>query len=321
MQALVLLENDAPLYHGEWEDPQPGEGETVVYLRAAALNHRDVFITQGLYPGIHYPVILGSDGAGTLDDGREVLINPAMGWGDDPHAQSPNFNILGLPRDGTFAERVVAPKEKIYDKPAHLSWEAAAALPLTGVTAYRALFNRGQLRQNDRVLISGIGGGVALFLFQFATAAGAEVWVTSGSEKKIERAVGMGAKGGANYKAEDWPEQLKKQAGGFDLIIDGAGGPGFGHFLKLCRPAARIVIYGGTLGKLPALRPQIIFWKQLSILGSTMGTDAEFAAMLEFVTKHRIEPVIDKVFPLSEGQRAFERMEKGLQFGKIVLKM
>lgn len=318
MKALVLKSEETPLYYGDWDDPVPGDGEVLVDLKAASLNHRDVFITQGKYPGIRYPVILGSCGAGVLEE-REVLINPAFDWGDDPHVQSRHFHILGLPRNGTFAEQVAVPPEKVYDKPPHLTWAEAAALPLAGMTAYRAVFTRGQLRTGERVLISGIGGGVALFAFQFALAAGASVWVTSGSRAKIDRAVELGARGGVVYREEDWPALLKEKAGGFDLIIDSAGGSGFSHFLRLCRPAARIVTYGGTRGAIPPLSPQILFWKQLSILGSTMATDAEFGAMLAFVSDHQLRPVVDQVLPLAEGQRAFERMAEGRQFGKIVL--
>ena len=318
MKALVLKSEETPFYYGDWDDPVAGDGEVIVDLKAASLNHRDVFITQGKYPGIRYPVILGSCGAGMLE-GREVLINPAFDWGDDPRAQSRNFHILGLPRNGTFAERVAVPLGKVYDKPPHLSWVEAAALPLAGMTAYRAVFSRGQLRTGERVLISGVGGGVALFALQFALAAGASVWVTSGHRAKIDRAVELGAEGGAIYREEDWPAQLKEKAGEFDLIIDSAGGPGFSHFPRLCRPAARIVTYGGTRGPIPQLSPQILFWKQLSIMGSTMATDEEFAAMLAFVTDHQLSPVVDQVLPLAAGRRAFKRMAQGRQFGKIVL--
>lgn len=289
----------------------------IVQLKAAALNRRDVFVTQGLYPGIRFPVILGSDGAGLLD-GRPVVINPAMNWGDDPRAQSRQFHILGLPKNGTLAQQVAVPAGKVYDKPVHLNWEQAAALPLGGMTAYRALFTRGQLRSGERVLVSGIGGGVAVFVLQFARAIGAEVWVTSGSSEKLDRARALGARGGVNYREDNWPDQLKEQAGGFDVIVDSAGGPGFAHFLKLCNPAARIVSYGGTLG-MAQLSPQILFWKQISILGSSMATDEEFGAMLRFVEQHRIEPVVDSVVSMADGQAAFDRMAKGLQFGKIVL--
>ena len=143
MKALVLKSQDQPFFYGDWEEPTPGEGEVVVDIRAASLNRRDVFITQGKYPGIHYPVMLGSCGAGMLG-GREVIINPALDWGDDPRAQSRRFQILGLPRNGVFAARLAIPEAKVYDKPAHLGWAAAAALPLAGMTAYRALFTRGR---------------------------------------------------------------------------------------------------------------------------------------------------------------------------------
>lgn len=320
MKALVLKSKEEAFYYGDWEEPKPGAGEVVVEMRAAALNHRDVFITQGLYPNIKYPAILGSDGAGIVD-GREVLINPAMEWGDDPRVQSKDFHILGLPRNGTFAEKVAVPEDKLYDKPRHLNWESAAALPLAGLTAYRALFTRGLLQSGERVLITGIGGGVALLALQFALAAGAEVWVTSGADKKIGHAKAMGAKGGANYKSDDWEEQLRQQTGSFDLILDSAGGEGFAALIKLCRPGGRLVTYGGTRGRIPKLSPQIIFWRQLSILGSTMGTDKEFGEMLAFVSRHEIQPEVDEVFPLSQGSTAFERMDKGLQFGKIVFRI
>lgn len=318
MKALVLRGENEPLYYGEWEDPAAKEGEKIVDLRAAALNHRDVFITQGLYPGIRFPIILGSDGAG-LAGGREVVINPSIGWGPDPERQAKGYHILGLPQNGTFAEKVAVAEKQLYDKPPHLNWEQTAALPLGGLTAYRALFTKGRLRSGERVLISGIGGGVALTAFQLALAAGAEVYVTSGSEEKIQEAIAMGAAGGVNYKTEKFEKVLSERSGGFDVILDSAGGDGFARLLKTCRPAARVVTYGGTLGYVNKLSPQIIFWKQLSILGTSMGTDQEFADMLDFVNKHKIVPVVDSVFSLAEGSDAFERMDKGLQFGKIVL--
>jgi len=169
-------------------------------------------------------------------------------------------------------------------------------------------------------LISGVGGGVALFAFQFAIAAGAEVWVTSGTGWKIDNAMKMGAAGGINYKNADW-KSFGKESGGFDVIIDSAGGDGFSNLIKVANPGARICFYGGTRGKITALNPQIIFWKQLSIFGSTMGTDEEFKDMVDFVDQHEIIPVIDSVYSLKDGNDAFKRMENGLQFGKIVLKI
>jgi len=320
MKALVLKGKDIPLYFGEWPDSEPEEGEEIVNLKAAAMNHRDVFITQGLYPGIRYPIVLGSDGVG-LSGSKEVVINPALDWGADPRVQSSSFEVLGLPREGTFAEKIRIPADRLHDKPAHLSWSEAAALPLGGLTAYRALFTRGQLKAGEKVLIHGVGGGVALFGLQFALAAGAEVYVTSGSEEKIERAVEMGARKGIRYREEGWAQTIGKQTGGFDLILESAGGAGFNDLITCAAPGGRVVTYGGTRGKIPNVSPQKIFWKQLSILGSTMGSDQDFEDMLAFVTEKKIVPVIDSERPLSEGAAGFERMARGLQFGKIVFQI
>lgn len=317
MKALVFQAAHEALLYQEMDAPQAREGHQVVRLRAAALNHRDVWISQGLYPGIRPGVVLGSDGMG-LADGREVIINPGMNWGDKPSVQGKDYHILGMPSHGTFAEEVLVRSDKIVHTPLHLSPEEAAALPLAGLTAYRALFTKCRLRKGERVLISGVGGGVALFALQFALAAGAEAWVTSGSEWKIEQAVNMGATGGINYKQADW-RAFGKESGGFDVIIDSAGGDGFANLVELARPGGRICFYGGTRGKINHLNPQIIFWKQLSIFGSTMGTDAEFRDMVNFVGDHEISPVIDSVYPLKDGNEAFQRMANGLQFGKIVL--
>ncbi|MBR9919273.1 MAG: zinc-binding dehydrogenase [Bacteroidetes bacterium] len=320
MKALLLKSADAPLTYEDFKLPAAKSGEVEVEVKAAALNHRDVWITKGKYPGIQFPAIMGSDVAGLLD-GREVVVNPGIGWGASAEFPDKDFHILGMPTYGGFAERLIIQEDQIFDKPPHLSFEEAAALPLAGLTAYRAVFSRGKIQETDKVLITGIGGGVALQAFQFAHAMGASVYVTSGSEEKIQRAVGMGAAGGVNYKAEDWPQQLKEMAGGFNLIIDSAGGPGFTSLIKLTRPGARIVTYGGSLGKIPNVSPQLIFWRQLSILGTSMGSPREFANMLTFVRERKIYPIVDKVFPLSEGEKAFDRMAEGAQFGKIVLQV
>lgn len=318
MKALILNQKDAPLHYGEAPMPEAARGEVLVQLHAAALNRRDWWITQGQYPGIVYPIILGSDGAGVAE-GREVILNPAFDWGENPAYPSKSFQILGLPKNGTFAEWVAVPHRQVYDKPAHLNMEQAAALPLGGLTAFRAVFTKGQLRAGEKVLVTGAGGGVALLAIQLALAAGAQVWVTSGSDEKIERTRNMGCQGGVNYREADWSKQLQQQAGGFDLIVDSAGGEGFGLFPKICNPGARIVTYGGTLGPISSLSPQPVFWKQLSILGTSMGTDQEFADMVQFVSQHRIVPVVDRVYALEDGQSAFDQIGKGGQFGKVVV--
>ncbi len=320
MKALVVNALHQGLDFQEMPAPHAGKTAAVVTLRAAALNHRDLFITQGLYAGIKFPTILGSDGAGEYR-GRAVVIDPSLDWGDDPRAQGRSFKVLGMPDDGTFAQQIAIPRTNLHPKPDHLSWEQAAALPLAGVTAWRVLFTRCQLRAGERVLITGIGGGVALTALQMAVAAGAEVFVTSGSDEKLQKAGALGAKGGANYHQAEWDKNLKKEAGGFDLILDSAGGDGFAALLGLCNPGARIGVYGGTLGKINGMSPQPLFWKQVSILGSTMGTRLDFKRMLAFVGKHEIVPVIDAVFPLFKGNEALSKMDSGGQFGKIVLKI
>ncbi|MEN0048593.1 MAG: zinc-binding dehydrogenase, partial [Bacteroidota bacterium] len=252
---------------------------------------------------------------------RKVIINPNIDWGNDEAVQTLYYQILGMPENGTFAEYIAVKEDRLHDMPAHLTIEEAAALPLGGLTAYRAAFTKCQIKKGDKVLISGVGGGVALFACQFAIAAGAEAYVTSSSEEKIQRAVELGAKGGFLYTDETWIKQVRKAIGGVDAIIDSAAGDGFANFLKICNPAARICFYGGTRGKINNLNPQLMFWKQVSVFGSTMGSDKEFGEMVEFVNKHKIKPVIDEVYDLENGAEAFKKMAAGKQFGKLVLKM
>jgi len=311
--------------------PQPAAGEVAVDLRAAALNHRDLWIKAGQYAGLKWPCRPGSDGAGVVVAagegvdrswiGREVILYPALHWGEDPAAQGAAFQILGLPRDGTLAERIVVPAAQLAPKPAHLSWEEAAALPLAGVTAYRAVFSRAQLQPGERVLVTGIGGGVALFALQFAVAHGAEVWVTSGSPDKIARAVALGAQGGADYTQPGWAAELGRREGGFDVIVDSAGGEGFESLLGLAAPGGRVVFFGATRGNPPVLPMRTVFWRQLSLLGTTMGSPADWQAMIAWVGQRRIAPVVSDVLPLARAAEAFALMERGGQFGKIVLRI
>jgi zinc-binding alcohol dehydrogenase/oxidoreductase len=320
MKALVLKKTDTYPHLREIELKQ-SQQKVKVKVKAAALNHRDVWICKGMYPGIQYPIILGSDGAGEYD-GKKVLINPSHQWGEHEYYQEASYMILGLPENGTFAEYLHVEEKYIHDIPGHLDYTQAAALPLAGLTAYRALFSRARLQGGERVFINGIGGGVALFAFQFALAHGAEVWVSSGSQEKMDRALSEGAKGAVNYRSEDWSKSVVKQCGhGFDVIIDGAGGAGFHHLMRLANPGTRIAVYGGTRGAIPQLNTQQLFWKQISILGSTMGSEKDFAAMLDFVSQYKIVPFIDSIYPLRESKQAFERMDKGAQFGKIVFNL
>ena len=297
--------------------PVPAADESLVRVRAAAFNRRDVFITQGLYPGIEVPRTLGSDGAGTLPDGREVVIDPMLDWGDDSHVWSPKASILGMPRDGTFAQYVAVPSGNVYDKPAHLTMEEAAALPLAGLTAYRALVTRGEVRAGETVLVPGIGGGVQTFVLLFAKALGARTIVTSGSDAKLERARALGADVTINYAVNpDWHKALKR--GEVDLVVDSSGGDTLNKAFGVVRPGGRIVIYGGTrLESTFRLFP--LFWNHLDIRGTSMGSPADFQAMLELVNRHEIRPAVDRVYPMDQVAAAAERMAQSEQFGKIVL--
>ena len=339
MKAILLTEKKQPVQYADAPTPTAGPGEVLIKLRAAALNHRDVFVQQGLYPGIKLPVILGSDGAGVVVEtgegvdtnwrGQAVIINPALNWGDNPAFYGSDFQILGMPTNGTFAEYIIIDGKSIHHKPDHLSFEQAAAFPLAGLTAWRALMTRAGLRAGDgpaeKVLITGIGGGAALFALQFAVASGAEVWVTSGSDEKLEKASELGAAGGINYREPDWHKALLAKTGGdktggyFNVIIDSAGGAGFARLIDVAAPGGRIAFFGGTTGNITDIIPSKVFFKQLTILGTTMGTETEFADMIAFVNDHQLIPTVDEIIPLADAQLALHKMDTGKQFGKIIL--
>ncbi len=334
MKAIVLREVGGPekLRLEEVTDPQPGPGEVVVRLKTAALNHRDVWIRIGKYAGIKLPIILGSDGAGEVAAigsdvdlsliGRAVVIYPAFDWGPDERVQK-NFRILGLPDNGTYAQFVKVPAANVYPKPTQLSWEETAALPVAALTAYRAVVTRAKMQSGETVLVTGIGGGVAVFALQIAKKLGAKVFVTSGSDAKIARARELGADGSANYRTQDWVKEIRSMMGGRgpDVVIDSAGGETFDKAIDLVRPGGRVVIYGATLGAAKELQLRRIFWKQLDVLGSTMGTPKEFPEAIKLYSEGGLRPVIDKVFPLEEAPEAHRRMEQAEQFGKIVLRI
>ncbi len=330
MKAVVLKDKNEPLTWTTAEKPECGPGEVLVNIKAAAFNHRDLWIQKGQYAGLRYPIILGSDGSGVVTAAGEgvvdnwinknIMINPGMKWGDARDFHSRDFKVLGLPDNGTFAEYVKVPVEYLYEKPGYLSFEAAAAIPLAAITAYRALFTRGQIQKGQKVLITGIGGGVALMALQMALAVGAEVFVTSGSDEKIRKAEKLGAKIGVNYKISQWYKLFQSAVDGFDVIIDSAAGDEFKNFVDLANPGGRIVLYGGTQGPITTLNPQKIFWKHLSIMGTTMGTPDEFEAMIALFEAHKICPVIDEIFDMAEAEKAIRKMDDARQFGKLVLR-
>ncbi|HPF58917.1 MAG TPA: zinc-binding dehydrogenase [Candidatus Competibacteraceae bacterium] len=310
--------------------PEPGPGQVRIRLHASALNRRDVWITLGQYPGIRLPCSMGSDGAGIVDQlgpgapanllGQEAVIYPAYGWGSNPRFPSPAFRVLGMPDPGTFAEYLCVPSSHVFAKPAHLNWEQAAAIPLAGLTSWRALMTQAATQPGETVLVTGIGGGVATFALKWATALGAQVFVTSGDEAKLEQAQQMGAAGGVNYRADDWDKQLAKLTGGVDVVIDGTGGPSFKGCFSVLKPAGRLVVYGATAGNPPGLDMVRLFFRQAHIIGSTMGSPDEFAEMLRFINKHHIKPAIDQVFPLDQAAAAHQRLLTAEQLGKIVLR-
>ncbi|MGD9697028.1 MAG: zinc-binding dehydrogenase [Thermoleophilia bacterium] len=331
MNAVVLRETGGPevLSLSEAPDPVPGPGEVVVALRAAALNRRDVFLRKGIAPS-PLPVIPGSDGAGVVRslgagasgvaEGDEVVVFPSLGWGGGEAAPAPGFRILGGPDDGTYAELVKVPAENVFPRPRRLSWEESAALPLAGLTAYRALVSRAGLRSGETVLILGIGGGVATIALRIARAAGARVIVTSSSDEKLARAAELGADGGVNYAAdEQWPAAVRElSGGGVDVVVDSVGST-WAQSIASVRPGGRVVVFGGTGGATPQLTVRPVTTGQVSLLGTTMGSARDFAGLLAAVRHQDWAPVIDSVRPLAEVAAAHAREEEGAHFGKLVL--
>ncbi len=327
----IVLQRDQAAKIQLLDLPKPvcGPGEVLIKIKAAALNHRDEWCRKGLYPNLKDGVILGSDGAGSVEEvgagvnsslvGQEVLINPAKNWGTNQKAQSREFEILGMPSNGTLAEYIAVPADRIHEKPKHLSWEEAAALPLAGLTAYRALVVKGQVQAGDQVLVTGIGGGVAQFAAQFALALGAKVFVSSSDPEKIAQAIAQGASMGFNYTEANWSAAALQQTGGMDLVIDGASGDTLPHLMEVCKPGSRIIFYGATRGNPGQLEARKLFWNQLQLIGTTMGTDTDFLHMLQLVEKFKIKPVVDQCYPFSKAEEAFDRMKQGKQFGKITL--
>ena len=310
------------------DDPTPAAGEMLVKIRRAAFNRRDVFISQGLYPRIQLPCVPGSDGVGTvaaLGDGvrgpavgTRVVLDPTMGWGDNPRVWRREAHVLGMPDQGTFAEYIAIPAGNVHPAPASLSDDEAAAVPLGGVTAYRALVTRGQCTKDDVVLIPGIGSGVQTFALLFAKKIGAKVIVTSSSDEKLERAKKLGADVGINYKtAEKWEKDVAAIDGGPTLVIDSVGGDTFAKALNVARYGARVVTYGGTTGD-AKIRPFSVFWKQLDVMGSSMGSPADFANMLG-MWDGSIKPIVDSVYAMDDVVEAATKVDKGDQFGKVLL--
>ncbi len=318
--------------------PEPKPGEVRIALKAAALNHLDLFVLEGM-PGLplELPQVCGADGAGVIDAagarvkgwkaGDKVLINPGVSCGECVSCRAGEqslcmkFGLLGEHMNGTFAEFICLPARMIGAIPAGWNFHQAAAFPLAALTAWRMLMGRAKVRLGETVLIHGIGGGVSLMALQIARAAGATVFVTSSSDAKLAKAKELGAAAGINYTSSDVTREVMKLTAkrGVDVVVDNVGEKTWMSSIKCAAKGGRIVTCGATSGPNPTDEIRLIFWKQLTIMGSTMGSDAQFAEVIRAAPD--LPPVIDKVFPLAQARDAYVRMQAGEQLGKIVLEI
>jgi zinc-binding alcohol dehydrogenase/oxidoreductase len=315
MKAVRIHEDGGPevLSYEDAPDPEPGPGEVLVRLRAASLNHLDLWIRKGL-PSVPKPRILGADGAGIREDtGERVVINPGIEHGE-------RILVVGEHMDGTHAELVAVPEANVYPLPDRLSFEEAAAFPLVFETAYRMLVTKAGLREDEWVLLWGIGSGVATAGLAIAKALGAHALVTSSSDEKLERARELGADAIVNHATGDVRAAVDEATGGagIEVVLEHVGEATWATSLAVASPGARIAVCGATTGPNPPANLHRIWWKQLTIYGSTMGTKADFEGAYELVASGRARPVIDSVLPLDGARAGHERMEAGEQFGKIV---
>ncbi len=317
MKAIRIHEDGGPdvLRYEDAPDPVAGPGEVLVRLRAASLNHLDLWIRKGL-PSVPKPRILGADGAGErVDTGERVVINPGLEHGDV-------ITVIGEHMDGTHAELVAVPESNVYPIPDSLSFEEAAAFPLVFETSWRMLVTKAQLQPDEWVLVWGIGGGVATASLVVAKALGAKVVVTSSSDEKLARARALGADAIVNHATEDVAARVKELTdGGVHVVVETVGADTWAMSLGVARPAGRICVCGATSGPNPPANLHRMWWKQLTVYGSTMGTRTDFEAVYDLVVSGRVRPVIDSVLPLGEARAAHERLERGEQLGKIVLRI
>ncbi|KAJ7279681.1 hypothetical protein C8J57DRAFT_1448907 [Mycena rebaudengoi] len=320
--------------------PSLKQGEVLVKMAAAAFNHRDVWIRKGLYPRIAMGSTFGADGAGVVvacaDDQdpllhQNVFLTPMRGWEGDPDGPESNFGIVGgtsFPPLGTFSEYLVVNRNEVIVTPKHLSHVQIAAWPLAGLTAWRATIVLAKVETGQNVLITGIGGGVAILAMQICIANGASVYVTSGSEEKIRKAIALGAKGGTSYKDVKWPSQIatliKKNSPNrptLDSVIDSGGGDIMSAVSPFLKPSGKVVCYGMTANpKISFTMKEVMRNQQL--LGTMMGSRKDMKDATKFLEEHKIVPVVSHVLPgLEAAEEGFELMRTGQQFGKIVIKI
>ena len=320
VKAIRIHEDGGPevLRYEDAPDPEPGSGDVLIRLRATSLNHIDLWVRSGR-PSAPKPRILGADGAGIVEagpgfaPGDRVVMNPGIDHGD-------HVAVYGEHMDGTDAELVGVPRQNVYPIPDGMSFEEAAAFPLVFVTAYRMLVTRAGLKEEETVLIWGIGGGVAMAANTIARALGAKTIITSSSSDKLAR---VEADVKVDHSQNDVVEAVKDatEGKGADVVVEHVGEATWKRSLQAARTGGRIVVCGATSGPNPPAALHRIWWKQLSVLGSTMGTKEDFDGVYELVASGKARPVIDQVFPLSEARAAHERMEAGEQLGKIVLRI
>jgi zinc-binding alcohol dehydrogenase/oxidoreductase len=331
MKALVLTTADGPasVELKEVEMAAPALGEVRVALKAAALNHRELWIARGQYPGMKLPCTLGCDGAGivesvgadvdTIHIGKKVVLYPGLEWGSNTRFPSASFGLLGMPGPGTIARSICVPVASIAALPECLDFGQAAATPLAALTAWRGLTTKANLVSGEKILITGIGGGVATFALKFAVAMGAVVYVTSGSDRTLDSAKKLGAKCGFNYRDPEWRKAVSKTRGGIDVVLDGAPAVSYPNYSRALNMGARVVLYGSTGGgQFPLTAPEL-FLKNIQIMGTNVGNSTEFHEMLSFVSKHKIYPVIDRIFDLASAKEALGYLESSHQFGKVVI--
>jgi len=315
--SATRIDRDDPLSAleiGDRAEPDPLPGWTTVTVRAAALNHHDLWTLRGV--GIkeeQLPIVLGCDAAGVDEEGNEVIVhavigNPDAGAGDE--TLDPRRSLLSERHDGTFAERVAVPARNLIPKPAELTFEEAACLPTAWLTAYRMLFTKSGVRPGGTVLVQGAGGGVATAVVALARAAGVRVWVTSRDEGKRARAIELGADAAFESGAR-LPERV-------DAVMETVGAATWDHSLKSLRPGGRIVVSGATSGATPPADLSRVFFQQLSVVGSTMGTRAELASLAQLCATRGLRPVIDRALPLAQARDGFAAMASGDVFGKVV---
>ena len=303
----------AALVVGERPEPEVPDGWTRVRVRAASLNHHDLWSLRGVgLPPERMPMILGTDAAGTTDEGREVIVHAVISspdWSGD-ETLDPKRSLFSEVHQGTFSEKVLVPNANLIDKPAGMSWEVAAALPTAWLTAYRMLFSNADVTPGSLVLVQGAGGGIATATIQLGVAAGLRVWATTRSEAKRAAALELGAEA-VFESGERLPEKV-------DAVIESVGAATWSHSVNVLRPGGTIVITGATSGDNPPKTELTkIFFRQLRVVGSTMGNRHELERLTKLIVTRNIQPQIEAVMPLAEARRGFELLASGDVFGKV----